>query len=90
MIDFVNITTKSCEFGLYAKPDLKGVGQILINEIIKYAFEILKIKNLKACVFKDNEKALKLYKNNNFIITKEDGDFFYIVLDNPNCKTLLS
>ncbi|HFU3524392.1 UDP-4-amino-4,6-dideoxy-N-acetyl-beta-L-altrosamine N-acetyltransferase [Campylobacter jejuni] len=90
VIDFVNITTKSCEFGLYAKPNLKDVGQILMNEIKKYAFEILKIKTLKACVFKDNEKALKLYKNNNFIITKEDGDFFYIVLDNPNCKTLLS
>ncbi|EEL0699719.1 TPA: UDP-4-amino-4,6-dideoxy-N-acetyl-beta-L-altrosamine N-acetyltransferase, partial [Campylobacter jejuni] len=26
VIDFVNITTKSCEFGLYAKPNLKGVG----------------------------------------------------------------
>ncbi|HEE9575335.1 TPA: UDP-4-amino-4,6-dideoxy-N-acetyl-beta-L-altrosamine N-acetyltransferase, partial [Campylobacter coli] len=48
VINFVNITTKSCEFGLYAKPDLKGVGQILMNEIIKYAFENLKVNTLKA------------------------------------------
>ncbi|EEU7008147.1 GNAT family N-acetyltransferase, partial [Campylobacter jejuni] len=74
----------------YAKPHLKGVGQILMNEIKKYAFEILKIKALKACVFKNNEKALKLYKNNDFTITKEDEEFFYIILHNPNCKALLS
>ncbi|EBH4142718.1 UDP-4-amino-4,6-dideoxy-N-acetyl-beta-L-altrosamine N-acetyltransferase [Campylobacter jejuni] len=90
VIDFIRITLNSCEFGLYAKPHLKGVGQILMNEIKKYAFEILKIKALKACVFKNNEKALKLYKNNDFTITKEDEEFFYIILHNPNCKALLS
>lgn len=90
VIYFNNITNQTCEFGLYAKPRLKGVGQVLMNEIINYAFEILKIKSLKAFVFKDNEKALKLYKNNDFTITKKDGDFFYIALDNPNCKALLS
>lgn len=39
VIYFNNITNQTCEFGLYAKPDLKGVGQILMNEIKKYAFE---------------------------------------------------
>ncbi len=90
MIDFVNITTKSCEFGLYAKPDLKGVGQILMNEILKYAFEILKIDTLKAYVFKNNHKALKLYQQNHFTIYDEDEDFYYVCLKQSNCKTLLS
>lgn len=83
VIDFINITQDSCEFGLYAKPNLKGVGQILMQEIKKYAFDTLKVKELKACVFKQNEKALKLYKNNDFIITKENNEFFYLNLILP-------
>ncbi|EKO5339226.1 UDP-4-amino-4,6-dideoxy-N-acetyl-beta-L-altrosamine N-acetyltransferase [Campylobacter coli] len=86
VIDFVNITTKSCEFGLYAKPDLKGVGQILMNEIIKYAFENLKVNTLKAYVFKDNHKALKLYQQNHFTIYNEDKNIFYIKLKKYNYK----
>ncbi|HEG0496391.1 TPA: UDP-4-amino-4,6-dideoxy-N-acetyl-beta-L-altrosamine N-acetyltransferase [Campylobacter jejuni] len=80
VIDFVNITTKSCEFGLYTKPNLKGVGQILMNEIKKYAFKILRIKNLKACVFKQNQRALSLYLKNNFYIYCEDENMFYLEL----------
>ncbi|HAA1524277.1 UDP-4-amino-4,6-dideoxy-N-acetyl-beta-L-altrosamine N-acetyltransferase [Campylobacter jejuni] len=80
VIDFINIAAKSCEFGLYANPNLKGVGQILMNEIIKYAFEILKIKSLKACVFKQNKRALNLYLKNNFYIDGEDEEMFYLEL----------
>ncbi|EAH9361535.1 GNAT family N-acetyltransferase, partial [Campylobacter coli] len=90
VIDFVNITTKSCEFGLYAKPNLKGVGQILMNEIIKYAFENLKVNTLKAYVFKDNRKALKLYQQNHFTIYDEDKDFYHICLKQSDCKALPS
>lgn len=80
VIDFVNITTKSCEFGLYAKPDLKGVGQILMDEIKRYAFENLKVQKLKACVFKQNQRALNLYLKNNFYIYDEDEEMFYLEL----------
>ncbi|EDO6873703.1 UDP-4-amino-4,6-dideoxy-N-acetyl-beta-L-altrosamine N-acetyltransferase, partial [Campylobacter coli] len=90
VIDFVNITTKSCEFGLYAKPNLKGVGQILMNEIIKYAFENLKVNTLKAYVFKDNRKALQLYQQNHFTIYDEDKDFYHICLKQSDCKALPS
>ncbi|EAI3993489.1 UDP-4-amino-4,6-dideoxy-N-acetyl-beta-L-altrosamine N-acetyltransferase [Campylobacter jejuni] len=78
VIDFINIMQDSCEFGLYAKPDLKGIGQILIQEIKKYAFENLKIKELKACVFKQNKKALDLYLKNGFYIKNEDKNMFYV------------
>ncbi|WP_038815985.1 UDP-4-amino-4,6-dideoxy-N-acetyl-beta-L-altrosamine N-acetyltransferase [Campylobacter jejuni] len=80
VIDFVNITSNACEFGLYAKPNLKGVGQILMDEIKKYAFEILKIKSLKACVFKQNQRALNLYLKNNFYIYNKDENMFYLEL----------
>ncbi|EAJ2879878.1 UDP-4-amino-4,6-dideoxy-N-acetyl-beta-L-altrosamine N-acetyltransferase [Campylobacter coli] len=78
VIDFINITQDSCEFGLYAKPNLKGVGQILMQEIKKYAFEILKIKELKACAFKQNKKALDLYLKNGFFTISENNDFFFL------------
>lgn len=78
VIDFINITQDSCEFGLYAKPNLKGVGQILMQEIKKYAFEILKIKKLKACVFKQNKRALDLYLKNSFFVASENDDFFFL------------
>ncbi|EIN8284890.1 UDP-4-amino-4,6-dideoxy-N-acetyl-beta-L-altrosamine N-acetyltransferase [Campylobacter coli] len=80
VIYFINITQDSCEFGLYVKPNLKGVGQILMQEIKKYAFENLKTKELKACVFKQNKRALDLYLKNNFCIEYEDENMFYIKL----------
>ncbi|EKM3482266.1 UDP-4-amino-4,6-dideoxy-N-acetyl-beta-L-altrosamine N-acetyltransferase [Campylobacter jejuni] len=90
VIYFNNITNQTCEFGLYAKPNLKGVGQILMNEIIKYAFENLKVNTLKAYVFKDNRKALKLYQQNHFTIYDEDKDFYHIFLKQSDCKALPS
>ncbi|EIT7846424.1 UDP-4-amino-4,6-dideoxy-N-acetyl-beta-L-altrosamine N-acetyltransferase [Campylobacter coli] len=90
VIYFNNITNQTCEFGLYAKPNLKGVGQILMNEIIKYAFENLKVNTLKAYVFKDNRKALKLYQQNHFTIYDEDKDFYHICLKQSDCKALPS
>lgn len=90
VICFNNITNQTCEFGLYAKPNLKGVGQILMNEIIKYAFENLKVNTLKAYVFKDNRKALKLYQQNHFTIYDEDKDFYHICLKQSDCKALPS
>ncbi len=90
VIYFNNITNQTCEFGLYAKPNLKGVGQILMNEIIKYAFENLKVNTLKAYVFKDNRKALKLYQQNHFTIYDKDKDFYHICLKQSDCKALPS
>ncbi|HEB7536934.1 UDP-4-amino-4,6-dideoxy-N-acetyl-beta-L-altrosamine N-acetyltransferase [Campylobacter coli] len=78
VIDFINIAKDSCEFGLYARPDLKGMGQILMQEIKKYTFEKLKIKKLKACVFKQNKRALDLYLKNSFCIKNEDENMFYV------------
>lgn len=91
VISFVNITLHSCEFGLYARPGLRGIGKILMQEIKNYAFNVLKVRILKACVFKNNEKALKLYEKNNFSIITEDENMFYISLSNYSYeKTILS
>jgi UDP-4-amino-4,6-dideoxy-N-acetyl-beta-L-altrosamine N-acetyltransferase len=66
VIDFTNITKNNCDFGLYSNINLTGIGKILLKNIRNYAFDVLKLKVLKAEVFKDNEKAIYLYKKFNF------------------------
>ena len=78
VIHLFDITPYSCEFGLYAKPNLRGVGQLLMNEVLNYAFDTLKVQILKACVFKTNERALTLYLKNGFKIISEDEKMFYL------------
>lgn len=82
VIDFINITINSCEFGLYGIK--KGVGNLLMEEIKNYAFNILKVKILKACVFKENTKALNLYLKHDFTIYSENDKFLFVSLNNPN------
>ncbi|QOR00962.1 UDP-4-amino-4,6-dideoxy-N-acetyl-beta-L-altrosamine N-acetyltransferase [Campylobacter sp. 2014D-0216] len=82
VIYFINITNHSCEFGLYGIQ--KGVGELLMQEVKNYAFNILKVQTLNACVFKENTKALNLYLRHSFEITKEDCDFYFVVLNNPH------
>lgn len=66
VIDFNCITDDDAELGIYTNPELRGYGSILLNEICKYALNILKLKKLKAEVYNTNNKAIKLYKEFNF------------------------
>lgn len=76
VIDFVNIALNSCEFGLYGIK--KGVGNLLMEEIKNYAFNVLKVQNLNACVFKENTKALNLYLKHGFNIINENDEFYFV------------
>ena len=67
VIYFTEIKKDSCYFGLYSKPNLKGVGDTLLKTIIDYAFNNLKIKTLKLEVLESNIRAIKLYKRFGFI-----------------------
>jgi len=58
-IDYVD---SKAYIGLYAKPNLRGVGKILMQEIINYAFGILKLNILLSEVFEENQLAITLYK----------------------------
>jgi len=63
VIDFTNIDYKhkKTEFGIYSNPALKGVGKLLMEAIIDYAFNTLKVITLISEVFEDNIPAIKLY-----------------------------
>lgn len=68
VIDFNDISKESATIGLYANPTLhqKGVGSLLMDAIVAYAFETLKVRILKAEVFEDNAKAKALYEKFGF------------------------
>lgn len=66
VIDFININKDSAHMGIYANPESKGVGKILLENISKYAFEELKVKKVFAEVFSENQRAYELYKKFNF------------------------
>ena len=84
VINFTNITNNKAELGIYANPSLKGQGTILLNIIINYGFNILKLKVLKANVFITNLKAINLYKKFGFKTIYKENDLIYMELENEN------
>lgn len=90
VIDFTNIMDNSTDIGLYANPKLRGVGQILIDIIIEYAFDMMCKKKLVAEALESNVKARELYKKNNFIETNKKVfnklDVICMELKNENRK----
>ena len=83
VVDFVDIDDTSCEFGLYVNPYIqkKGVGSLLLEEIIRYAFEELGLEKIRAKLYKENKKALGLYEKYGLRITREDSEYFYMELE---------
>lgn len=66
VIDFIDITQASAEIGVYANPQLRGVGDTLMRALIDYAFSTLKVTTLIATVFADNDRAKLLYEKFDF------------------------
>ncbi len=58
--------------GLYANPKRKKVGDLLLQQIITFAFDVKKLFSLKAEVFKENLSAVKLYERFGFKIMQEN------------------
>ena len=58
--------------GLYANPERKKVGDLLLEQIITFAFDVKKLSSLKAEVFKENLSAVKLYKRFSFKTMQEN------------------
>ena len=76
VIDFTSIDLNNleAEIGLYAKPTLKGVGSLLMQKILEYGFNELKLKKLVAKVLEDNFSAIGLYEKFNFKqVDKQDS-----------------
>ena len=66
VINFTDIKAESLEMGIYSRPSAKGLGSILLETIIEYAFDTLKVKRIFAELFSENSKAYNLYKKYGF------------------------
>lgn len=68
VVYFVKITKGSTEFGLYANPssNIPGIGRILEEVAIEYAFNDLQVKVLKLEVYSDNVRVRNLHKKYKF------------------------
>ena len=78
VIDFVGIAADSCEFGIYANPELKG--KILMQTIAEYAAKTLKVGELKSCACNENKKVIALYRKFGFEIYGRDEQMSYMSL----------
>ena len=70
--------------GLYANPEKKKIGDLLLQQIITFAFDVKKLSDLKAEVFKENLTAIKLYKRFNFNIMQESEHLLIMELKNKS------
>ncbi len=82
------IIKDTAELGLHKNPNKKGVGKILLNEAINYAFNNLKSKKIVLYVFEDNLKAINLYKKFKFKeVDKKDNIIKMEIIKNEELKT---
>lgn len=67
VIYFVDIKMESTYFGFYGNPNsIAGVGRILEEISIKFAFNELKVNRLKLEIFENNIKVINLHKKYKF------------------------
>lgn len=68
VIDFLDLDKKEIFYGIYSNPNSKilGVGRVLNEVSINFAFNVLKVSKLKLEVFKDNIQVINLHKKYKF------------------------
>ncbi|DAB35128.1 MAG TPA: UDP-4-amino-4,6-dideoxy-N-acetyl-beta-L-altrosamine N-acetyltransferase [Sulfurospirillum sp. UBA12182] len=84
VIYFTSISKLSCYMGIYANPNQKGVGELLMQEIIKYGFNTLSCQAIKAEVYKNNQRAIKLYEAFGFTTISQSKNLLKMELKNEN------
>lgn len=83
VINFTNITKQNAEFGIYKNPALtdKGIGSILMQEMLNYAKFTLNLSQIKAICLKTNQIAFNLYKKFGFEIISQEANFYKMQKD---------
>lgn len=82
VIDFTDIdqASQSASIGLYANPQLHGVGRLLMDTLLWYGFSKLNLHTLRVSVYRNNTKAIHLYEKFQFIPIKKDDTLLYMEL----------
>lgn len=86
VIDFTDIDHENSRvyIGLYAKPLLRGMGDILMETTLEYAFNTLAVRSVTCEVFEENHSAVKLYKRFNFKEHIKRNNIIVMELKNEN------
>ena len=73
-IDYVN---KKANIGYWIGKQYqgKGIATECVKLVVKYAFDILKLKEISAYVFPDNSPSIRVLENNGFIKTSEVNEY---------------
>jgi len=80
------IIKDTIELGIHKNPNKKGVGKILLNEAINYAFNKLNAKKIILYVFERNTKSISLYKKFGFRKVDKKDNIIKMELLNKKCK----
>ncbi len=73
VIDLTDISDEEAQLGIYANPAMRGVGDRLMRQVLEVGCRELGLKKLIASVFRDNKRAIKLYRRHGFVMI-EDGE----------------
>ncbi len=86
IIDFtdIDLIQSKASIGIYAKPKLRGVGNLLMQEIINYGFVKLKLESLISEVFNSNDLAIRLYNRYGFKEIDRRDNMSIMELKNEN------
>jgi UDP-4-amino-4,6-dideoxy-N-acetyl-beta-L-altrosamine N-acetyltransferase len=82
VVYFNDIKNDMAVVGLYKNPDKNKVGKKLMEKLIDYGFNELRLKRLILYVFEDNTKAINLYKKFNFKKIKQLNNLIKMELIN--------
>ncbi len=92
-IELMNVSLDSAEVGICITKDMqnKGYGSEALEKIIEYAFECLKLKSLRAIVFSNNYRSMRMIEKYGFrkydvvsnvkTVNNEAVDDIYFVLE---------
>lgn len=58
-----------------------------MSAVLKYAFEVLDVKELRACAYKGNVAALRLYEKFDLKVCGEDEKFLYLKITQNSYNT---
>lgn len=62
----IDLQERTATLGVYANPEKKSVGTLLMDAIIDYAFNRLHLMSIRAEVFRSNARAVSLYEKFGF------------------------
>ena len=78
VISYICIANGAAEFGIYKSPAASSVGRILMQKMLEFAKNELKLPRIRGRVLENNEKAIVLYEKFGFARIGHDGDIIHV------------